>query len=114
MKNEKKGESACAACLLPEKDAETVEKYLVEVVDRLYDVMMGLDGLIYGAQMEKGTLVQKGGDFRYQQAVIDIANELRRYATGEESIREVMKVIEKQRKVMQEAPAPVNGVAGYT
>lgn len=82
------------------EEEEKVEEYLAELCGRLFDTQHALEAIQSHAQMEKGNLLGSGADFRYQQAIIDIATELYRYATGEDNLQEVMeKMVERQRKV---------------
>ena len=87
-------------CKVLVADLEKTEDYLAELCGRLFDTQHALEAIQSHAQMEKGNLLVSGVDFRYQQAIIDIATELYRYATGEDKLQEVMeKMAEQQRKI---------------
>ena len=94
---------ACKACILPDRETSAVQEYLVEVVGRLFDTQHALEAVQRHAQGEKYKLLQEGKSFVYQQAMIDIATEIYRYATGEDNLQEVMdKLVEDQRKVRKQ------------
>ena len=70
---------------------------------------MALDGAKMGASIEKGDLVRVGRDFGYQQGIIDVCDELSKYASGELSLQEaVRELLEAKRKMMegQQQPKP--------
>jgi hypothetical protein len=102
---------ACRACNLPDKEVLVVQNYLVEVVDRLCDVMQVLDGMLVSANTEKAALIRVGHDFRYQQAMLDFAEQLKKFATGEENLQKIIKELQRMAKDMQEeAPTEVPGM----
>ena len=104
MKEEVEEETcACRACVLPDREVLVVQNYLTEVVERLMDVEAALNGAKTGASIEKGSLIRVGRDSRYQQGIIDVCDEIMRYATGEESLKIAIEEVLKARKQMMEA-----------
>lgn len=88
-------------------EKEKIEQYLVEVVGCLMDVRMALDGARAGAGMEKGNLIRVGRDFGYQQGILDVCDELSKYASGEQNLQEVIEeLIKAKEKMMEEAQEP--------
>lgn len=84
-------------------EKEKIERYLVELADRLFDVQRVLEAIQIASNTEKQALIRTGSNFTYQQAAVDIATELYRYATGEDDLQEIMEKIEKeQRKIRKE------------
>ena len=81
-----------------ELPTDRIETYLVEVVDRLMDTQMVLENVQIAANIEKQRMVREGVDFRYQQALLDIATELYRYATGQDNLKEIINQIKEQVK----------------
>ena len=84
--------------VVSELPTDKIETYLVEVVDRLMDTQMVLENVQIAANIEKQRMVREGVDFRYQQALLDIAAELYRYATGQDNLREIINQIKEQVK----------------
>ena len=81
-------------------EKEKIEQYLVDVVGRLMDVQEAFSAIEVHAYMEKIALIKDGKDFRYQQAIIDIVSEIRKYATGEVDLHKIMdEMIATQKQV---------------
>ena len=80
------------------EENERVESYLVEVVNRLMDTQMVLESIQVTTNYEKQGLIKEGKSFIYQQAMIDLAREIHRYATGIEDLKTVMAEIKEQMK----------------
>ena len=88
---------------MSKKEEEKIEQYLVDVVDCLVDVRMVLNGAKMSASIEKGDLIRVGRDFSYQQGIIDVCEELSKYASGEVSLQDsIMKLLEAKQKMMEE------------
>ena len=84
-------------------EKEKIESYLVEVVGRLFDTQQVLEAIQISSNTEKQALIRTGSNFAYQQAAIDIATELYRYATGEDDLQEIMdKITAQQREVRKQ------------
>ena len=80
------------------EENEKIEAYLVEVVNRLMDTQMVLESIQITANYEKQGLIKEGKGFIYQQAMVDLATEIHRYATGIEDLQTVMAEIKEQMK----------------
>ena len=95
---------------MDKKELEKVEAYLAEVVGCLMDVRMALEGASMGAGMEKANLIRVGRSFGYQQGILDVCEELSKYASGERNLQETIeKLIKAKTEIMEEqmqAPAP--------
>lgn len=69
-----------------EKLQDTVEGYLEDVVERLFDVMKSLEALQVTVNMDKMDIAKHGQDFKYQQGILDVVTELYAYVTGKRSL----------------------------
>lgn len=102
---------ACKAYNLPDREVLVVQNYLAEVVDRLCDVTQVLDGMILSANTDKAALIRIGHDFRYQQAMLDFAEQLKKFATGEENLQKIIKEMQRMAKgIQEEVPTEVPGM----
>ena len=77
---------------------ERIESYLVEVVGRLMDTQTALESIQRTASFIKQKMLEEGKNFVYQQAMIDIATELYRYATGEDNLQEIIERIAREQQ----------------
>ena len=114
-KKEKEEICACAPCGLSLRDVDTVQTYLSEVVERLVDVMTALEGGKFAASVEKGNLTHVGRSFEYQQGMIDICDEIAKYATGEVSLTSAIAELVEAKKKMEkteETEESVNDSSG--
>ena len=90
-----------------ERRTEMVESYLVEVVGCLMDVRMALGGAQLGASVEKGDLVRVGRDFGYQQGIIDVCDEIAKYASGEVNLQDAINsLLEAKKQSMEQTQQP--------
>lgn len=78
-----------------EKYLEKIEEQLVDVTERLYDVERSFEGLSMIVTGEKRVLIQHGQDFRYQQGILDVVEDVGHYAKGEASLQEDTDTLKK-------------------
>ena len=84
------------------EEKERIESYLVEVVGRLMDTQLALEGIQKSASYMKQKMLEEGKSFMYQQAMIDVATELYRYATGEDNLQEIIEKITREQQKVRE------------
>lgn len=84
------------------EEKERIESYLVEVVGRLMDTQLALEGIQKSASYMKQKMLEEGKSFVYQQAMIDVATELYRYATGEDNLQEIIEKITREQQKVRE------------
>lgn len=99
MKEEEKNKTeicACAACNLPVRDVDTVQKYLTDLLGRHLDTEYIVEMLSYNAASEKNKLVTEGKDFVYQQATIDFALILRDFLSGKRKFSDFLKIAKEE------------------
>jgi hypothetical protein len=72
------------------------EDYLSEVTERLFDVLEAFDALYYTVLLEKRNLIQTGQVFTYQQGVLDVVEDLSKYARGERSLQNEKKEVREE------------------
>ena len=102
----KKIEAVCQTPLESEESSnlrEKAERYLVEVVGCLMDVRLALEGARLGAGVEKGNLIRVGRNFSYQQGILDVCEELSKYASGEVKLQDAInELLEAKRKMVEQ------------
>ena len=87
----------CAACLMHSSDAEAIENYLVEVVDRLVDTEAALQATIMYCKSRKELLISGGKRFDYDVGRIDTCDEILSFVRGESSMREIMDLVKEEK-----------------
>ena len=94
-------------------EKERIESYLVEVDSCLLDVRKALNGAKMGASVEKGSLIRVGRDFKYQQGIIDVCDELISYASGEVKLQDAIdELMEAKQRIMGTEQIPEERIEG--
>ena len=96
--DEKESRSRTESQIVLSRTQDKIESYLVEVVGRLMDTQMALESIQRTASFIKQKMLEEGKNFVYQQAMIDIATELYRYATGEDNLQEIIEKIAREQQ----------------
>lgn len=87
-----------------ELERDIIEDQLADVSERLYDVLRSFEVLGGVVVQEKRALIEHGEDFRYQQGILDVVDDVGHYAKGEASLQKdteaLKEVILSQREKM--------------
>lgn len=78
-----------------ELERDIIEDQFANVSERLYDVLRGFEGLEAMVTAEKRVLIEHGQDFRYQQGILDVIDDVGHYAKGEASLQEDTAALKK-------------------
>lgn len=94
-----------------EEETKKVEEYLVETVNRLFDVTMALEANLIYCKTRKEALLNNGKGFEYDQGRIDAVTEVLKFASGEVKMQDVVEVMDQvQAKQKEEKRAAANGM----